>query len=122
MIGTGLGKYTSYRDTILDILGHDGWLIEASGDVEAPTGWFARLDIDPEDVEEVAGKRRRIEAVMGEALPEGFDFDSLVGHYVLTEDSLGFFTAVPFESFGEAWDAFYELDREYGEWASEDED
>jgi hypothetical protein len=69
-----------------------GWCNEFSGDVECPTGFFARMSNTAREVAEIA-----------EAFEEDFkelglvDINELVGHFLLMEDSDGFVSVVKYE-------------------------
>jgi len=80
------GKFASVRDEVIDVLLMNGWADDYSGDVEAPTGWFARISIGADEIESI----RQLIAEQRLELPEGYDLDDLPGHYLFTEDSDGF--------------------------------
>ena len=99
-----------------------GWFTEESGNVEAPTGWFAWTEILPTELDSV------VDAFADEfAELDDFDPAELVGGWILYEDSQGFVDAVRYElspvpGYSDARIAFRTLENEYCGWADIDDD
>lgn len=118
----------------LYVLSLDGWFTESSGDVEAPTGWFAWTEIRENELGSAEDGSGILGAFEDEfATIEGLDPSSLVGGWILYEDNQGFVSAVEYEltpqsglsgwvQRSSAHKAFAELDAEYCAWADEDGD
>ncbi len=110
----------------LYVLSTAGWFTEDSGNVEAPTGWFAWTEIRENDLDELADA---FEDEFAEI--EGLDLSSLVRGWILYEDSQGFVDAVGYEltpwaglgvpslKDSSARKAFAELLDEYSIWDNE---
>ena len=94
-----------------------GWFTSSSGDVESPTGWFAWTEIRSNELDEI------VEAFSAEfAEIAGLDVSSLVGGWVLYQDSQGFVDAVgydlsPVPGYSDARIAFDALEREFCSWS-----
>lgn len=111
------GKFGNHVDEALYEMSLEGWGNESSGDVEAPTGWFARISITAEELDEV------VQAFEERLAEIGLDGNSsLIGHWLLREDDQGFVEAEEFDSEGELQSAYAELDQAYGLWASQNEE
>lgn len=110
------GKYGNHIDETLYVMSLEGWANESSGDVEAPTGWFARISINEQELPEV------VLAFMEDIQNIGLDTPSaLLGHWLLRENSIGFVDAEEYDTEDELKAAYDELDGRYGEWLGQDE-
>jgi hypothetical protein len=110
------GKFASNRDEILYHICNEGWANESLGDNEAPTGYFWRVTIDPEDRAEI------VDAFNSEMVVKSVMFSALVGHWLCQEDRDGFFTVQKMETGRELIDAYRKLEGQYCEWSKEDKD
>ncbi len=99
----GLGKYDSLRDEYLHGMSLDGWSSERSGEVDAPTGWFALMINEAQDIAEIADAF-------------GPPVRGIIGNFILSESSQGFAYVAVYDTADEARLAFAALNVEYGEW------
>jgi hypothetical protein len=78
-----------------------------SGDVEAPTGWFCRIDVD----------RNCAQPIL-----EGtdLDVDDILGAWMLYQDNLGRRAAELYDTETARDRAWGKLERLYGKWASDE--
>lgn len=120
-----LGKYSTDRDNILHFMATSDWANDSFGNVEAPTGYVWKMSNDWEDVH-VANTEFNslIESQMVsydiEDTPEFRN--SLAGHFLLKEDSNGFVFVFEFETEAERDRIYSDLETEFSEWDSQDED
>lgn len=90
----------------------DGWANASDGNVEAPTGWFACVNIEPAELGELA---RACE------LPDLPDFPMpYPGHYLYEVDSDGNRTITEFLSKHALLEAYNFKRREFARWDAED--
>lgn len=90
---TQLGKYDSDRDNILHFMCMSEWSNEFFGDVEAPTGYVWRIsntfdEVSPDNTEFNSLVETSVALYDIEDSPEFRS--SLVGHFLVYEDSSGF--------------------------------
>lgn len=102
-----LGKYDTLRDEYLHGMASEGWGIERSGEVDAPTGWFALMINEPADMAEIADAF-------------GSPVVGIIGNFVLTETSQGFGEVSIYDTPGAARAAYEELETAYSEWIDMD--
>ena len=105
-------KYDSVRDEILDAMTKAGWSNASSGDVESPTGWFARITIDSADI---ASVRDTFEGEFSHLVISSH-WNDVIGHFLVREDSQGFVTVTQYPTEAELISAYDELDNAYGDW------
>lgn len=117
------GKYASPRDEALHLLCTLEWANESTGNVEAPTGYVWRITITEAELSEITG------VLEGEPVEPGVDPASLVGAWLITEDSQGFVTATdwstdePARTFDDRQRVQYRMaERAYDLWAGGDND
>ena len=87
-----------------------------SGNVEAPTGWYCRIDVD-------AGVLRQINDETVANLvdnPLQYDPDELLGYWMLYEDNQGFVDAERFPNAPQRDRVWDRLERQYGTWDNND--
>ena len=113
------GKYDTARDEMLHYLCTSGWANESDGDVQAPTGCFWRISVTERELDEVVGVFDR------GIVPDALDLSTLVGDFVVTEDTQGFVTVTRYpdqepDRTGEdrARVAFQAKQRAFSAWAS----
>ena len=85
------GKYSNERDAMLHRMSLEMWANDDSGDVESAQGFFSRLSNGPEEISE-------IKDAFSEGAPDGFEWDSLIGRFLVIEDSQGFVTVTEFRT------------------------
>jgi hypothetical protein len=108
-----MSKFDSPRDELLYAMTLDGWANESSGDVESPTGFFARISNADNEIAEIR-----------DAFPEesaGISNASIVGHFLCLENSQGLWSVIEYESAYLLERTYQEIDRAYGEWLGDDE-
>lgn len=116
------GKYDSKRDEALHRLSLEGWANKSSGDVEAPSGFYARISVDASELE-------ALHDVLSSDFEVGdLDLNDLIGHFLVIEDNQGFvtveqYTDAPTSGGLSGWDAstlllsaYAERDRQYSAW------
>ncbi|UDL16713.1 hypothetical protein SEA_ATUIN_320 [Arthrobacter phage Atuin] len=120
-----LGKYSTDRDNILHFLCTSDWSTGSFGDVEAPTGYVWRISNDPADVQ-IANTE--VTSLIEDQL-KAYDVEdtdefraSLVGHFLIQEDSNGLVHVNQFESMADRDKLYSDLSAEYDRWDSQDED
>lgn len=109
------GRY----DTLFKTIVGSGWAVASDGNVESPTGYFARVEIPSREGE----RDEMLEAVIQ------FDDKDLrkkfrelePGWYLTTEDSYGLIW-VYWSNEVHVTDAYGHLVEEYDDWTDEDED
>lgn len=120
-----LGKYPSDRDCILHYMCTSEWSNGSFGDVESPTGYVWRITNTYADVHI---PNTEVTSLIEDELKtydieDSEDFrESLVGSFLLTEDSNGFVSVQQFDSERALVERFTELQREYDAWAGQDDD
>jgi hypothetical protein len=88
-----LGKYDSDRDNILHFMCEAGWANESFGDVEAPTGYVWRITNAPADVQQSNTEITSLieDQLAAYGIEDSPEFrSSLVGNFLVYEDSSGF--------------------------------
>lgn len=113
-----LGKYDSDRDAVLNMLTVSGWANQSTGDVEAPTGFVALVIVHPVELSEI---EEAFSADVENEIEEGFSWDSIIGNFLLSENSQGFVTVTEFPTCHDAKKEYERISRAYGEWLGEDD-
>lgn len=118
-----LGKYSSDRDNILHFLCSSDWANQSFGDVEAPTGYIYRISNEAADVQL---SNTEITSLIEDQL-QAYDIDdteefraSLVGHFLVAEDSNGFVSVTEYPTEELLLQAYSSLEDIYGQWADQD--
>jgi hypothetical protein len=122
---TQLGKYDSDRDNILHFMCVSDWANESFGDVESPTGYVWRITNRPADVhipntEVTSLIEDQLEAYDIQDSPEFRS--SLVGNFLVYEDSNGFVSVLKAPSESALIVQFNATRARYEEWLGEDDD
>lgn len=109
------GKFSCPRDELLYNMSLNGWSNDSSGDVQAPTGFFARISNSTDEISEVI---------------EAFDDDlselarrhakELVGHFMLYEDNQGAVGVDVYADHASLLADYEELERTYSAWLMEE--
>lgn len=86
----------------------EGWANETGGSVEASTGHFALLTIEPNEVDEVRGAISEMLADPSQTVEPG--------NYVIVENDQGFVTVLDYGTPQAARDYFTLLTEEYSRW------
>jgi hypothetical protein len=98
-------------EALFDAMITDGWANESSGDVESPTGHFARISNAPNEVSEVLDAFEDVIETYGQP-------DTIVGHYLVVTNDQGFITIYRFKNESELIRNYRDLEAQYGEWSS----
>jgi hypothetical protein len=119
-------KYDSARDEVIALLADElegyGQRDDATGDVDAPTGWFALVTI-PADVclTGPAMSGLGIDAIVSNLANEyGVAPADVAGTHIVTHNSQGFVSVETFDSEEEARAAFECRADHYAEWSSDE--
>ncbi|AVD99210.1 hypothetical protein SEA_BILLNYE_251 [Streptomyces phage BillNye] len=107
-----LGKFNSDRDALLYAMSLDGWANESSGNVECPTGFFARISNYGSEVAEIRDAFPTETESLGDA--------DICGHFLLQENSQGFVSVYDYGSQLELTRAFRILEEVYSEWDNQE--
>ena len=119
-----LGKYSTDRDNVIHYLCMGGWANESFGDVESPTGYVYRIsntfgDVNPDNTEFSSMIDDQVTAY---DIADNLEFrKSLVGHFLVTEDSNGFVSVLEFETERELLSVYSDLEQEFSDWDSQDD-
>lgn len=105
-------KFNSARDELLYAMTLDGWANESDGNVEAPTGFFARISNDPQDVPSIR------DAFPNET--KGMANSTMVGHFLMKENSQGFVYVTTYPDSVSLIRDFRALEAEFSEWDSQE--
>lgn len=117
-------KYDSARDEVIALLADElegyGMRDDTSGNVDAPTGWFALVTI-PADIvwSPAADFTGSADDVASEY---GVTRDEVIGSHIVTHNSQGFVSVWSFDSEAEARAEFDRLAGEFAEWDDQDGD
>lgn len=119
------GKYDSDRDNILHFMCVSDWSNESFGDVEAPTGYVWRISNGPADVHI---PNTEVTSLIEDQLA-AYDIQdspafrsSLVGHFLVYEDSSGFVSVLKAPSEQALIVQFNATRERYEEWLGDDLD
>ena len=119
-----LGKYSTDRDNILHFMATCDWANESFGDVDAPTGYVWRMSNTFQDVSPKNGEFNSL-VETSVALYDIVDNDefreSLVGHFLIWEDSNGFVGVLQFATEQELLSVFHDLETEFNAWDEQDD-
>lgn len=114
-----MSKYDSARDDALHFLCTSGWANSSFGDVEAPAGYNYRISNAPVDVAEVNTEFGSLmEDWDGELTQEVRD--SLVGHFLVVEDSNGLVYVLRYQSEKELIATFDARENSFNVWNAEE--
>ena len=120
-----LGKYGTDRDNILHFMAISDWAMGSFGDVEAPTGYVWKMS---NNVADVQVSNTEITSVIEDqielySIEDGPAFRaSLVGHFLIAEDSNGFVCVTEYPSAALLQQAYDSLEEIFSEWAGQDDD
>jgi len=120
-------RFDSARDEVVGILSSasEGYGTAESGDVEAPTGFFALVLLDQScdlDVQDTTGAYPIGDEAGEVARTYGVTAEDIKGSWIVTTNSQGFYDVVRFNTAGEAREAFDCAEARYAEWNDEDRD
>jgi hypothetical protein len=119
-------KYDSARDEVIALLADEtegyGMRDDTSGDVDAPTGWFALVTI-PADVDLASSDDYPVGYDVAElAATYGVTAADVIGSHIVTHDSQGFVSVETFETEEAAREEFNCLAAQFAEWDDEERD
>lgn len=72
------------REALFSAMVNDGWACESTGDIEAPTGYFAWMTNAPDELDEIREAFEDIIQVYGDVADE-----DLIGAFLVTGDDHG---------------------------------
>lgn len=101
-------------EALFDAMVNDGWANESSGNIEAPTGHFARISNSDNELAEVLQAFEDVTDDYG--MPARED---IVGHFLVITDSLGFIHISRYGSEAALIADYRALEAEYNNWESE---
>jgi len=119
-----LGKFSSDSDSALHFLCLSDWANDSFGNVEAPTGYVWKISNYESDV---SSSNTEFTSILEEWNKYEMNTDnqefrrSLLGHFLLQEDSNGFVHVRKYETDKELCMAFDALQAEYEKWDSQEE-
>lgn len=115
-----LGKYDSDRDSALHFLCLSEWSNESFGNVESPTGYVWRISNSWEDVKP---ENMEFSAVVEDWQDVSISTvrESLVGHFLLQEDSNGLVHVREYITEEELLKDFQALETEHYKWDAQEE-
>lgn len=96
---------------VLQAMVSGGWANESDGDVESPQGHFARVTVEPAELEECVNAFEDVIAVYGLE-----DENTLIGHFLVREDSQGFVHVTEYDNPIALTRDFQELQDAYALW------
>jgi len=127
-----LGKFSNDRDSALHYLCTSEWSNESFGDVESPTGYVWRISNTWEEVKPTNTEFNSVitEWLRAEVRENWFQLEalteelrkSLVGHFLLQEDSNGLVHVREYATEKELLKDFQALETEHFNWDSQEED
>lgn len=106
-----MSKFDSKRDELFYVMTLEGWANASSGNVECPTGFFARISNSAQEIEEI----RQAFTEETRAVSD----DEIIGHYLCTENDLGFWYVEEFPTESALISRYEQLERIYSEWDTE---
>jgi hypothetical protein len=98
-------------EAVLQAMITQGWANESDGDVEAPTGHFARVTNEARDIDGVHDAFKDVIVAYGLG-----DESVLIGHFLVREDSQGFVDVTSYDNPIELTRDFQALQDAYAEW------
>lgn len=121
-----LGKYDSFRDSALHFLCTSGWNTGEFGDVQDYGVYIWRISNTPEDVQ---ASNTELTSVLedwdtyNDADADSQTFrDSLVGHFILSENEYGFVNVRKFDTVAGLDHRYNEFLKHYIDWSEKQED
>jgi hypothetical protein len=120
-----LGKYSTDRDNILHFLCVSEWANASFGNVEAPTGYVWRISNNWEEVKPNAIDFTSVieDQLALYSIEDTEEFRrSLIGHYLVIEDSNGFVSVLEFEEVANLDRIYSELQDEFYAWDAQDDE
>lgn len=110
-----MSKYDSPRDEVLHQLATSGTWGQDSGDVQAPTGWFAEIDLDTSDFAALRIEFPQLLEDSGLGLTDA-DMAPLTGFFIVQEHHDGRVDVTAYGTSAELLSAYRALDVDYIHW------
>jgi hypothetical protein len=98
-------------EALFDAMVNDGWANESSGNIESPTGHFARISNSLAELTEVLQAFEDVTDDYG--VPAA---DDITGHFLVTTNEQGFIYVTRYASEAALIAAYRELETEYNAW------
>lgn len=120
-----LGKFDSFRDSALHYLCTSEWANESFGDVSTYGVYIWRISLDTEEVKQTNIEFNSVMDLLVES--EGFPFtqelrDSLVGHFMVSENEQGLVTVKQYTLESELIRHFNSMQEHFNAFMEEQED
>ena len=118
------GKYSSNRDSFLHWACTQEWANESDGNVEAPSGYFWRIEFEGPDVAPINGEFNSLleEWLELEGVTDSEELrNSLVGAWIVSEDSNGLVVCTHYSEWFTAKQVFDQLQEIYAGWEMQTE-
>jgi hypothetical protein len=96
------GKFNSDRDAMLYQMSLDMWANDSDGDSASLQGWFARMSNSDAELPELIDAFR-------DDTPAGFDWETVIGHFLIQENSDGIVTVTEYPTASRVEAAFTAL-------------
>lgn len=109
------GRFNNTDEEMLYRLSLHGWANASSGEVDAITGFFARIAISAAELPEIVEAFEEDIAEVGVTSTAG-----LIGFWLLREHSDGFVTVEECDSEPDLIQAYEALERDYGSWLGDE--
>ncbi|AQP30918.1 hypothetical protein PBI_TAKODA_59 [Rhodococcus phage Takoda] len=106
----------STLELLLEAMIMESWDEEWGGDVDAPTGCYARLSIQESDLSEIG---KAFHDILSEE--DSFDLSSLIGQWIYRKNDQGIPFPELYTTEAEAIARFQALDQAFEAWFSDDE-
>jgi hypothetical protein len=94
-----------------------GWANESTGDVESPTGHFARISNAPNELSEIRQAFDDTLTTYGNVSDE-----DMTGHFLVMTDSQGFIHITRYHAESDLIRRYRQLEDQYADWAGDSED
>jgi hypothetical protein len=104
-------------EALFDAMVTGGWANESTGDVESPTGHFARISNAPNELSEIRQAFDDTLTTYGNVSDE-----DMTGHFLVMTDSQGFIHITRYHAESDLIRRYRQLEDQYADWAGDSED
>jgi hypothetical protein len=102
-------------EALFDAMVTGGWANESTGDVESPTGHFARISNAPNELSEIRQAFDDTLTTYGNVSDE-----DMTGHFLVVTDSQGFIHIHRFDSETALVHEYRNMEADYADWSADD--